>query len=116
MPSEQDLQRLYHIWDAATQAQLYLGTRNREALEADAMLQDALVRRLEVIGEAAAGVSIPCREIYAFLPWRVMIGMRNRLIHAYFDVNLTTVWLTVTEDLPGLIASIEPILRKEGLL
>ncbi len=71
------------------------------------MLSLALVRLLEVIGEAARGISPEFREKHAKIPWKQMMGMRNRLIHGYYDINLDIVWETITKDLPPLIAQLE---------
>ena len=71
--------------------------------------QDAVLRALEVIGEAARRVSPEGRAAHPGIPWEMMIGMRNRLMHEYFRVNLQTVWDTVHDDLPGLITLIEPL-------
>jgi len=68
-----------------------------------------LVHLLEIIGEAAAGISSDFRLTHPDVPWKRITGMRNRLIHAYFDVNLDVVWQTVTEDLPGLVVRLEEI-------
>ena len=73
------------------------------------MLSLALVRLLEIIGEAARGVSASLREKHPEVAWSQMSGMRDRLIHGYFDVNLDVVWRTVTEDLRPLIAELENI-------
>jgi uncharacterized protein with HEPN domain len=70
---------------------------------------------LEIVGEAAARVSPEFRESHPEFEWADMIGMRNRLIHVYFDINLNIVWRTVSEELPRLIAQIEPILKAEGM-
>ncbi|MCK4829083.1 DUF86 domain-containing protein, partial [bacterium] len=75
-----------------------------------------LVRLLEVIGEAARGITIEFRSEHSELPWKSMIGMRDRLIHSYFDVNLDVVWETVTNDLPPLIEKLEKILFKSAPL
>ena len=69
----------------------------------------ALVKEIEIVGEAAARVSEAAREHLPDIPWDELIGMRNRLVHAYFDVNLDIVWQTVQDDLPRLIALLEPI-------
>lgn len=68
---------------------------------------------IEIIGEAAAGVSKETQESYPQLPWAAVIGMRNRLIHTYFDINLDIVWSTVTQDIPPLSAQIEKIIGRE---
>jgi len=74
------------------------------------MLSLALVRLLEIIGEAARGVSTPTCESHPGIAWSQMAGMRDRLIHGYFDVNLDIVWQTVQQDLPPLLAQLEKIL------
>lgn len=91
MPADADLVRAYHIWDAAREAIDYARGRRREDLDADRPLQHSLVRMLEVIGEAASGTSHPFRKAHPGVPWQQMVGMRNRLIHAYFDINLDVV-------------------------
>jgi uncharacterized protein with HEPN domain len=75
-----------------------------------------LVHCLEIIGEAANKVSSEFQKKNPQIPWLDMIGMRNRLIHVYFDVDLDIVWKTTKEELPALIATLEPILAKEGML
>ncbi len=74
------------------------------------MLRMALVRLLEIIGEAARGVSAATRESHPGIAWSQMAGMRDRLIHGYFDVNLDIVWDTVSHDLPPLVAQLEQLL------
>jgi uncharacterized protein with HEPN domain len=74
------------------------------------MLAFALVRAIEIIGEAASRVGEETREAHPDLPWQDMTGMRNRIIHAYFDVDLDRVWDTVTEDLPPLMVRLRAIL------
>jgi len=64
------------------------------------------------VGEAAANVSNGCRENLPQIPWPNIIGMRNRLIHAYFDINLDILWKTVIEDLPSLIVELEKIVEE----
>ncbi|HEY3376087.1 MAG TPA: DUF86 domain-containing protein [Armatimonadota bacterium] len=116
MPRKEDFHRLYHIWEAATEALDFVEGRSRMELDENRMLQHTLIRLLEIIGEAAGRVSEPFRDTYPEIPWSAMIGMRNRMIHAYFDINLNIVWDTVVDRLPGLINVIAPLLRKEGLI
>ncbi|MCU0516167.1 MAG: DUF86 domain-containing protein [Oscillatoria sp. Prado101] len=105
--------RLRHILDAATEAVSFAQNRTRSDLDTDRMLVRALVQCLEVIGEAASRITKERREELPQIPWSQMIGMRNRLVHAYFDIRLDVVWRTVTEDLPVLIAELENIIPPE---
>jgi uncharacterized protein with HEPN domain len=74
------------------------------------MLLRALTQCLTIIGEAAARVSGEGRDAAPGVPWRDVVGMRNWLVHAYFNIDLDTVWDTVVDDLPPLIAALERIL------
>jgi len=109
MTRENDRVRIRHILDAACEAVGFAEVCSREDLDSDRKLSLSLVRLLEIIGEAARGVSQEFRESYPELPWASMAGMRERLIHGYFDVNLDVVWETVREDLPAVIAELEKI-------
>lgn len=105
-----DITRLRHILDAAREAVLFAQNHSRIELDTNRMLNLSMVHLLEIIGEAARSISSEFREKHADVPWKKMIGMRDRLIHGYFDINLDIVWETVTEDLPPLIVQIERIL------
>ncbi len=106
---EDDNVRIRHILDAGREAVAYTKGRSRTDLDSDRKLNLSLVRLLEIIGEAASGISQEFRDSHPDLPWRSMVGMRDRLIHGYFDVNLDVVWETITQDLPSLIAHMEKI-------
>ncbi len=97
--------------DAAKEALSFVAGREREDLDKDRMLALALVRSMEIVGEAGAMVSSEGRAEITGIPWREIVAMRNRLIHAYFDVNLDVVWETVQNDLPPLISTLEKALR-----
>jgi uncharacterized protein with HEPN domain len=84
--------------------------KTRDDLNKDRMFSLALVRLIEIIGEAAANVSEDCRKVFPNIPWSSIVGMRNRLIHAYIDIDIDRVWDTITDDLPPLIATLEKIL------
>jgi uncharacterized protein with HEPN domain len=73
------------------------------------MLVFALVRAIEVVGEAASKVSAATRAETAQIPWSKIVGMRSRVVHAYFDVDLDILWNTVTEALPSLVTQLGPI-------
>ena len=81
--------------------------RERDHLDNDRQLVLALVKDIEIFGEAASRVTQPTRQSLPEMPWERIIGMRNRLIHAYFDINLDIVWKTLQEDLPELISLLE---------
>ena len=96
--------------DAAEDALSFVVGREREDLGKNRMLALALVRSIEIIGEAGARVSEEGRAEVPDLPWREIVAMRNRLIHAYFDVDLDVVWRTVEDDLPTLVAVLRSVL------
>jgi uncharacterized protein with HEPN domain len=110
MSPEQDHDRLSHMLEAAREAVGYAQDRTREDLETDRTLMHSLVHCLEIVGEAASQVSPGVREASPQIPWGDIVGMRNRLIHGYFDVNLDVVWKTVKEELPPLIDRISLLL------
>ena len=78
------------------------------------MLLFALLRAVEIIGEAATSVSADQRAAVPGVPWPAIIGMRNRIIHAYFDVNTEVVWKTVREEIPALIPKLKALLQQHG--
>jgi uncharacterized protein with HEPN domain len=98
-----DLTRLKHIRDAVMITIDFIKGRNRDDLDNDQMLSLALVRLIEIIGEAANNISLYCQNNYPQIPWREMIGMRNRIVHAYFEVDLDVVWQVIIDDLPRLL-------------
>lgn len=74
--------------------------------------RNAVIRRLEIIGEAARRISDETKSAYQNLPWYEMVGMRNVMIHDYDDVDMVIVWETIQNDLPPLISALESILSK----
>lgn len=103
--------RLQHMLDAARKAVRLAAKHDRGELDAeDSPLPDALVHLISVVGEAASQVSLDTRSKIDGIPWSDVVGMRNRLIHAYFDINLDILWATVQDSLPSLIRSLESAL------
>ena len=100
---------LLDILIAARRAIEFLQGMTREAFEQSELHQNAVVRHLEIIGRAARGLSQETRDAHPDIPWDHLLGMRNRLVYAYFRVNVGAVWKTVQNDLPPLIAQIEPL-------
>lgn len=89
--------------DAAESSLLFIEGRERSSLDEDQMLLFALVRAVEIVGEAASRVSLETKCATPAVPWAAIIGMRNRLVHAYFDIDRDILWKTVTEEIPPLI-------------
>ena len=116
MSRRQDWVRLRHMLDGVRQALEFVSNRNRGELDNDPMLLLALTRAVEIVGEAANHVSEEGRRKYPTLPWAEMVGMRNRIIHAYFEVDSDVLWETVTDDFPGLRSELETILAAEEQL
>ena len=97
---------------AARRAVALTDTATRADLEPDDVLALALVRLLEILGEAAKGVSPETKAEYEHLPWSQMAATRDRLIHGYFSVDLDIVWQIVRVDLPPVIAELEQMVTK----
>lgn len=106
-----DADYLGHMLEAIERIDSYLAGRDEAAFFADPMLRDAIVRNLEIVGEAAAKLSAEFKIRHASVPWDDIVGMRNRLIHGYFSVDLRIVWDTVTFGLPKLRSQLESISR-----
>jgi uncharacterized protein with HEPN domain len=103
--------RIQHMIDAAVEAVESAALRNREDLEKDHIWALGLIKCIEIVGEAAARVSHETYNAYTEIPWPFIVGMRNRLIHGYFDVDFDQVWSTIQTDLPALISQLKSILR-----
>ena len=111
MKKPDDIARLHHMLDSARDAVNFLGDVSFNEFLQDRMLCKSIVRSLEIVGEAAVHVSDETKLNYPDIEWAVMTGMRNRLIHAYFDINYKIVWKTVKENLPPFIRQLELILK-----
>jgi len=106
--------RLQHMLDHAREAVAMAEGRSRSELDGNRMLELALVRLIEIIGEAAARVSESAKDQYPSIPWREIVGMRNRVVHGYDAVDLDVLWDTITVDLPSLIAQLEQVQRSRS--
>jgi uncharacterized protein with HEPN domain len=96
--------------DAAKQAIAFMAGRSKLSLDADAMLLLAVVKAIEIVGEAAAKITKERQADIPQIPWSQIISMRNRLTHAYFDIDTDVVWQTIVEDLPELIRELETVI------
>ena len=106
--------RLRHMLDFARTAAGFCEGRERADLDRDEMLALALLRLLEVIGEAATHIPDEFRNEHPAIPWRDITGMRNRLIHAYTAVDMDIVWTVLTERLPQLTSELEKLVPPES--
>jgi uncharacterized protein with HEPN domain len=102
---------LEDIRAAAVKAQSFVAGMSYDSFAADEKTAFAVVRALEIIGEAAKRIPQDVRDQNPDVPWRPMTGIRDKLIHDYISVNLEVVWKTVMEDLPGLVSKIERIIQ-----
>jgi uncharacterized protein with HEPN domain len=101
---------LEDIRQAAEKAVAFLGEMSVETFAGDEKTAYAVVRALEILGEAAKRIPSEVRDRYPDVPWRSMAGIRDKLIHDYVSVNNEVVWRTVREDLPGLIPTISRVI------
>ncbi len=100
--------------EAASQAMSFVQGRERGDLDTDTQLRFALLHALEILGEAASRVSPEMRAAHPGIPWQRVVSTRNRLIHAYFDIDLEIVWTTATQSLPELVPLLRAVLASEG--
>ena len=114
MTAIDDLTRFRHMRDAAQEILEFSTGSSRESLTFNRMLQLAIVKDLEIIGEAANNVSVESQNKYSDIPWRAMVGMRNRLVHAYFGIDLDVVWQTIQTELPSLLRSLDRVIENWG--
>ncbi len=107
---DKDRIRLLHMMEAAKEALSFLKGKSRQDLDQNRQLVLAIIREVEIIGEAAGKVSEEVRSQYPQVPWLDIVNMRHHLIHVYFDVDLNIVWDTAVKDLPDLVKALETIL------
>lgn len=100
---------LYDVLESARAILEYMRDKTWESFSQDSLVQDAVVRRLEIIGEASGRVSIETQKKYSHLPWQAMKGTRNKVIHEYDSVQLDIIWDIVQKDLPALVSELEKI-------
>lgn len=104
-------ERLRDILNAIAAIERY-HVPDKSAFEQDELLQAWFLRHLQIIGEAARALSEEVRELAPEIPWPKMIGMRNILVHGYFEIDADIVWTAVTKDVPALKPQIEQLLSK----
>ena len=102
-----DLIRLEHILKAAQDIIRFTKGKTKTDIKTDEILILALIKEIEIMGEAASRLSAETKEKFSSIEWRDMIGMRNRLIHDYDEVDLGILWDTITNDIPQIIKELE---------
>jgi uncharacterized protein with HEPN domain len=113
-PGDRDAALLLDMQLAAKDARGFVAGIDEAAFLSSRLHPNAVIRSLEVIGEAAGKVSPAFRAAQPDIPWREIIGMRHRLIHGYDEVRLDVVWRAVAQHLDPLIAALEPLIRQES--
>ena len=108
--NERDELRLRHVVDATERIASYLQGVDQASFLSNRMLQDAVIRNLEVIGEACVNLSPGLTDANADIPWHKASGIRNRLVHGYFDVDLRVVWQTAKDSLPAFAQQVRSLL------
>ncbi len=103
---------LQHILDATSRIEEYLLGVSEEAFHEQYLVQDGVIRQLEIIGEATKRLSPGMRARCPNVPWQDIAGMRDKLIHDYFGVDLDAVWLTACEDVPTLKTEVSGLLKE----
>ncbi len=106
---------LSDIQESVYRISVYIADMTFELFQVDTKTQDAVIRNLEVIGEATKNLPMEFRAEYTNVPWKNMAGVRDRLIHHYFGVDLEIVWNIITTELPDVATQIEIILNNEAV-
>jgi len=102
---------LRHILLATGKINEYVNRGGRKLFDKDTAIQDALIKQIEIIGEATRKISEGFKKDYPGVPWKKMVGMRDKLVHDYMGVDLEAVWKTAVEDIPELKKLIEEVLE-----
>jgi len=110
---KRDKPYLQHILDAISDIKKFTENTSRELFFKNKEKQYAVIRALEIIGEATKNLSIELKENYPEIPWKTIAGMRDKLIHQYFGIKLERVWMVIQEELPGLKKQISTLLREK---
>ena len=106
---QRDLVHLLDILQAAQRIQMFVQGIDRAAFDASLKDQSAVIWQIAVIGEAVRRLSQEYRATHPEIPWQLMAGMRSKLIHDYDRIDLVEVWKVIQNDIPALIAQLEPL-------
>lgn len=113
MKKPDDTIYLRHILDAIAEIEEYTTDVNEIGFMKQGMVQSAVIHQIQIIGEAARRLSPETRSSYSDIPWQDIVGMRHKLVHDYFGVDLKAVWETITNDLPPFKKVIQQILDEQ---
>ena len=112
-PKRVYLDFLIDIFDSIEKIEQFIDNMEFDQFKRDDKTSYAVIRAFEIIGEAAKEIPEEIKEKYTDLPWKEMTGMRDKLIHVYFGVNLEVVWKTIQEDIPSLKQLIKKVIQEE---
>jgi len=101
-----------NILEAIAKIESYTGEMSYDEFIKDGKTRDAVIRNLEIVGEAVKNIPDDIKENYPDIPWKAIAGMRDKLIHSYFGVSISIVWETIKNDLPSLKRQIECMLKE----
>ncbi len=110
---QRDPSHIADIHQAAKQIQLFLEGVDKEQFDGSSLIQSAVIRQIEIIGEAVKRLSPSFRAAHTDIPWRQMAGMRDHLIHAYDHVDIDEVWNAAQSDIPAIISRIAPLIQED---
>lgn len=105
---------LSHILESIKAIEDHTRKTSKEEFSRNLTVQDAVIRRIEIIGEAAKNLPSEFKRKHREVEWREIVGMRNKLIHEYFGINLNVVWTTLKKDIPKLKKQISELLEKSS--
>lgn len=111
MSEHNTLLYLSDIRDAIEKIYGFVGSMSFETFSQDAKTIDAVVRNIEVIGEAARHIPEPLRLAYPTVPWKQVVGARDKVVHEYFGIDLEVIWKTIQDDLPILKREIDQMIK-----
>lgn len=114
MPTNPDVVYLGHMASSVARISEFVGRVQREEFDREWTLQNALIRELEILGEAAGKLSTEFVEANPEVPWKEMTGLRHKLVHDYFEVDLDIVWRTATVNVPEIAAFVSNALGEKG--
>jgi len=109
-----DKDRLNDILEAMQRIITYTADLSYQQFLEDTKTQDAVIRNLQVIGEAVKKLPTPLKRAHRHLPWKEMTGMRDKIVHEYFGINYDIVWTVCHQELPAIVPEIEALLSKQA--